>query len=154
MALKIELVSLVKARTKIKEVNVSRICLVSHPRSGSTSLLRTLTKKAEISAAYEMFHRNEDVVVAHLKHALSDESIEIIKEKSAELGFDSLKEFYQTDSLKYLDLVHSLIEGSDFIFKIFPYHIKSEENLKKLVNSCDFVIFLSRNSRIAAYQTK
>lgn len=125
---------------------MSRICLVSHPRSGSTSLLRTLAKKAEVSSAYEMFHMNEEVVLEHLKHALSDENIEIIKEKSSELGFDSLKEFYQNDSLKYLDLVHSLAESNDFIFKIFPYHIKSEENLKKIINSCDFVIFLSRNS--------
>ena len=125
---------------------MARICLVSHPRSGSTSLLRTLAKKAEVSAAYEMFHMNEEVVLEHLKHALSDENIETIKEKSSELGFDSLKEFYQTDSLKYLELIHSLAESDDFIFKIFPYHMKEGENFEKIISSCDLVIFLSRNS--------
>lgn len=125
---------------------MSRICIVSHPRSGSTSFIRALCKNSEIYSAYEMFHMNEDVVKEHLLHCLSKEQIQSIEDQALESGHSSLKEFYLQEPLKYLDKVDELADHENFIFKIFPHHIKGKENLHKVLSSCDAVIFLLRNT--------
>mgnify|MGYP001169141677 CR=1 FL=1 len=125
---------------------VKLICFISHPRSGSTSLLKTIEAVTKSSSVLEIFHTSEDVIKQHVDEGLGAGSAESILKKS---NYNSLSEFSKQDPLKYLnDLKEfALNNGSEsLIFKIFPGHIKTDENLNLVLDECEHIFFLRRNT--------
>ena len=122
------------------------ICLVSHPRSGSTSLINKIAKNTRSSGVLEIFHPIEEVICQHLDQGLGKGASDLLK---CSLGTSDLRSFSQTNLKCYLNEVASIAGkngSSSLVFKIFPGHLKDESNLTELFSLTNKVFYLRRNT--------
>lgn len=121
-------------------------CFISHPRSGSTSLLKSIESVSNSCTVLEIFHTSEDVIKQHIDEGLGAGSAESILNNSK---FNSLSELAKQAPLKYINDLKVLAQKIGYeslIFKIFPGHIRSKENLTLVLDECDNLFFLRRNT--------
>lgn len=122
------------------------ICLISHPRSGSTSLMKKIQQESNTSAVLEIFHPNEDVINQHLDEGLGKGGSHRVKEK---LSIENIRDFAVEYPVKYIEAIRSVSAENNqeaVIFKIFPGHIKNVEKLAEVISLCDSLFFLRRNT--------
>lgn len=122
------------------------ICLVSHPRSGSTVFMRGAQDRFDLNAFYEVFHSHENIVQEHITQALGSAGLQKIVETVASDAKAGFREFSLTFPDQYLTLLHRNSNAAHMFFKIFPGHIKNLESLKSTLMRADKVIFLLRNT--------
>ena len=130
----------------ISEEVLKLICLISHPRSGSTALMKKIEQETNSAAVLEIFHPHEDVICQHLNEGLGKDATEGVK---ASLGIKEIKPFGLTNPVSYINKLKdaALSKGNQsLLFKIFPDHLRDESKLKEVLSISDYVIVLRRNT--------
>lgn len=119
---------------------------MSHPRSGSTSLMKNIERETNSAAVLEIFHPFEDVICQHIDEGLGKGTAERIKQS---LGINEIKKFALTQPVHYINILkeHALSKNNDgLLFKIFPGHITEREKLKEVISISDCLVLLKRNT--------
>lgn len=121
------------------------ICIISHPRSGSTSLMKKL-EVSGVASVLEIFHLNEHVICQHIDEGLGKGSADKLKQL---IGRDTIREYALQEPLAYLDKIKVLaqeIGKHTVIFKVFPGHLRDVEKLAEVISVSDAMIKLRRNT--------
>lgn len=120
------------------------LLMVSHPRSGSTFLMRSLQNKYNVRALYEIFHTYENIVLQHIEQGLGEVQKKAL-EDNVLMSYDGVQDFSRKKPILYLDTIKIFLEQEHLLYKIFPGHIKTEKNLEDLVLDSSAIVFLRRN---------
>jgi len=123
-------------------VNVKKIIIVSHPRSGSSYLNRLLSNFNRTKIVMEPFHQNPDVSSAHIKAATYNKYADFIAE--LENSNHTVYDYGHSNPVEFVDMIANHSDCDYLSVKIFPGHL-SREKLEQLLASAAVVIFLRRN---------
>lgn len=121
------------------------ICIISHPRSGSTSLMKRL-EMAGIASVLEVFHLNEHVICQHIDEGLGIGSADKLKQL---IGRDTIREYALQEPLAYLDKIKAIAQENGkntLIFKVFPGHLRDAVKLAEVISESNSIIRLRRNT--------
>ena len=122
------------------------ICLISHPRSGSTSLMKKIERETKTAAVLEIFHPIEEVICQHLTEGLGEHGVSRLKDT---FNISEVRNFAIENPVEYLEEIKKLSKENgkeNVIFKIFPGHIKNNQKLNDIISFSQYVLFLRRNT--------
>lgn len=114
---------------------MSKICLISIPRTGSNHLCRTIRNFSSIASAYEIFN-NEGAF------GLNDLDINFLNKK-LNMDFKSNRDksligFFKDNPIEVIDLLHDSAKQQGkqhFVFKIFPKQLPDDKFDKMIADS-------------------
>ncbi len=107
--------------------------------------MRELENNYNVRTFYEIFHMNEAIIHEHLELGFGSQKNK--EDNFIHLGFplSGIRDFALNDPARYLDGISSMSVENNFVFKIFPNHLKNKEQINSVLSTVDHVVFLLRN---------
>lgn len=127
---------------------MKKVCFIAHPRSGSTSLMKSIENLSRALCVLEAFHTSETVIKQHLNGAIgANKALE--DELGIQPSFSTYREYSQALPKEYLSALTKLALSNEkelLLFKVFPGHLGDDRILQQVLENSDIIIKLRRNS--------